>query len=232
MGPFTEYCPPGVYTQTNLDPAVVGLLGNLRIPAIIGTAEEVKVANSMDLARGSSATRDQKKTDEIATGFTGTNKAFTVRNFPIVVGDNTGRVTNNPADVFVKVNDVQVLVAKVDGPNGVVTLALAPKVADEVKVTYFYKLTDTKVVDEIHTQDVDGVIIGGVPVGTRIFYTDHAPIVDVGKTTTDPNRVTVKVNGAIEPVTFLDGSSGAFTLATIPLIGDTLTITYYWNNKI
>jgi hypothetical protein len=39
-GPFQSYAPPGVYTRTLLDPAVVALVGNLRIPAVIGTGEE------------------------------------------------------------------------------------------------------------------------------------------------------------------------------------------------
>jgi len=223
-GPFQEYSPPGVYTETKLDPAVVGLLGNLRVPALIGVADETKTVEGYDIARGSSATRDQKKVDEKKQG-DGTTKAFTVLNFPLVKGDNSATITNNPNDVVVKVDGTQVIVAKVNGSTGLITLALAPANGSLVELTYFYKKTDTKVVDENISIQADGV--------NKTFYTAYAPIVDgsnAGKTTTNVIHITVKVNNSVANVSSLNGSDGSFVLSVAPLSTDTVTVTYYWNS--
>jgi len=225
MGPFTGYAPPSVYTSTILDSAVGGLLANLRIPALIGTADEIKKVDGYELIRGSSPTFDNKKVNEDVSGqLTGTNRDFTVINFPIVVGDGLGRITTNTNDVEVKVNGVLAIVSKVDGLNGKVYLALTPKSTDTVTITYFYKKTDTKITDEELTDQVDGTTI--------TFFTHHKPIVDgsnAGKATTTTGNIIVKVNGAIVEVAHLDGVEGSFTLQAPPLLGDTLTVTYYFN---
>ena len=223
-GPFTGYAPPGVYTQTFLDPAIGGLLGNIRIPALIGTSEEIKKLEGYETVRGSSPSQDNRKVNENVTGFTGTNKSFTVAHFPITTGDGMGRVTTNTNDVEVKVNGEKAIVAKVDGINGVITLALPPKASDTVTSTYFYKNTDTKVVDEDLSTQASGT--------NTTFYTHHKPIVDGsngGRTTTNVGMVTVKVNGAIVAVSHLDGVEGAITLATPPAGTDTVKVTYYFN---
>lgn len=225
MGPFTGYSPPGIYTSTTLDASVGGLLANLRIPALIGTSDEVKYVDGYELVRGSSPTLDNKKVNEDVSGqLTGTNRDFTVQNFPIVIGDGLGKITNNTNDVEVKVNGTKVIVSKVDGLNGKVYLALAPKDSDVVTVTYFYKKTDTKVVDENISTQIDGI--------TTTFFTHHKPIVDgsnAGKATTSVGNIIVKVNGAIVEVSHLDGVEGSFTLTVPPTVGDVLTVTYYFN---
>jgi hypothetical protein len=224
-GPFTGYAPPAVYTSTNLDTAIGGLLANQRIPALVGTAEEVKRVEGYELVRGSSPNLDNRKVNEdVSAGFTGTNRDFTVLNYPIVVGDGLGRVTNNTNDVEVKVNGTKVIVAKVEGANGRIYLALAPRSTDEVTCTYFYKKTDTRVVDE----DISDQIT----VSAVTFYTHHKPIVDgtnAGKATTTISNITVKVNNAIVEVSHLDGVNGEFTLTEPPAPGQTLTVTYYYN---
>jgi hypothetical protein len=224
MGPFTGYAPPGVYTSTSLDSSVGGLLANLRIPAVIGTSDEVKKVDGYELIRGSSQTTDNKKINEdVSAQLTGTNKNFTVINFPIVIGDGFGRVTYNINDVEVKVNDLKVIVSKVDGLNGNIYLALAPKDSDIVTVTYFYKKTDTKIIDEDLSDQVDG---------TTTFFTHRKPIVDgtnAGRSTTNVNDIIVKVNNAIVDVSNLDGVEGSFTLSIAPAPSDILTVTYYYN---
>jgi len=224
-GAFTGYAPPGVYSETKSDPSVAGLLGNLRVPAIMGTANETKFVYGKDLVRGSSATRDNQKVNEdVSSQFTGTSRAFVVANFPITTGDGTGTITYNVNDITVKINGEQAVVAKVNGLTGQITLALAPKTSDVVTVTYYYHKTDTKITDESLTDQIDGT--------TTTFFTHFEPIVDgsnAGRTTTNVNDIIVKVNGSIAEVTNLDGSNGAFTLSTPPTVGNTLTVTYYFN---
>lgn len=224
-GPFTGYAPPGVYTSTTLDSSVGGLLANQRIPALIGTAEEIKKVDGFELVRGSSPNVDNKKTNEdVSTQLTGANRDFTVLNYPIVVGDGLGTISNNPNDVEVKVNGTKVIVAKVDGANGKVFLALIPKDSDIVTATYFYKKTDTKVTDEDLSNQVDGSAL--------TFFTHHKPIVDgtnAGKTSTLVSTIKVKVNDEEVEVATLEGAEGRFTLTEPPVLGDTLTVTYYFN---
>jgi len=224
-GPFQGYAPPSVYTSTSLDSSVSGLLANLRVPALVGVSEEIKKVDGYDIVRGSSPTLDNRKVGEDVSGqLTGTNRDFVVSNYPIVVGDGLGRISNNTNDVEVKVNGVKAIVAKVDGLNGKIYLALPPKDSDIVTVTYFYKKTDTKITDEDLSTQVDGV--------TTTFYSHHKPIVDgsnAGRATTIVGNIIVKVNGAIVEVSHLDGVEGSFTLTAPPASGDVLTVTYYFN---
>ena len=67
---------------------------------------------------------------------------------------------------------------------------------------------------------------------TTTFYTSNYPIVagnNGGRTTTTVTDITVKVNGIKVTPTSLDGQSGAFTLSQPPVIGSTVTVTYFFN---
>jgi hypothetical protein len=67
---------------------------------------------------------------------------------------------------------------------------------------------------------------------TRTFFTNKGPIVDGsngGVVTADTNLIVVKVNGNAVAVESLDGSNGSFTLATPPLVGSTVSVSYYHN---
>jgi hypothetical protein len=224
-GPFSGYTPPGVYTSTQLENAVA-LLGNTRIPALIGTSEEIKKLDGYEMIRGSSPIKDNKKVaEDVSAQFVvaGT-RTFQVQNYPIVVGDGLGKITNNTNDVQVFVNGIQVIVAKVTGLSGTVTVAISPKTSDVVTVTYFYKKTDTKIIDESLSDQVDGL--------NTSFYTHFKPIVDgsnAGKPTTNVGNIIVKDNGSIVDVAHLDGVEGFFTLTVPPASGHTLTVTYYFN---
>lgn len=66
----------------------------------------------------------------------------------------------------------------------------------------------------------------------RTFFTTHGPIVDGsngGVVTTDVTLITVKVNGNTVPAQSLDGANGSFTLPTPPLVGSTVSVSYYHN---
>lgn len=69
---------------------------------------------------------------------TNRNRVFFVFNGPIVDGSNGGITTTDPADVTVRVNNVQVIPTAVDGANRAVTLPFAPATSDIVTITYFF----------------------------------------------------------------------------------------------
>ena len=70
--------------------------------------------------------------------YTGRNKTFYVFQRPIVDGSNGGVTTTDPADVTVKVNNVQVIPTAVDGQSGAVTLPFAPQSGATVTVQYYF----------------------------------------------------------------------------------------------
>ena len=224
-GPFAGYAPPGVYTKTLLDLGIAELLGEIRVPTFIGTAQEVKRVSNYDLVRGSSASRDNHKTGEdLSYQANGTNKTFTVSSFPIVTGTGSGVISTNPNDIEVFVNGNRVVVNQLIGSTGQFTLQLAPAYGDSVIINYYYKRTDTKVFDENISVQADG--------SNKIFYTAYAPIVDgtnSGTPTTTVTDVVVKVNGSAVVVNQINGSAGYVVLDVAPLLTDTIKITYYYN---
>jgi len=219
------YLAPGVYDRTLIDPNVASLLGGLRLPIIIGTGQEEKLLLNTDMVRGSSASVDNKVPDEdISSQATGSNNVFQVLFYPIVDGQGSGTITNRPSDVTVKVNNHPVPVTRVDGVNGLVTTQLSPKLTDEVKITYYFKRSDTQVLDEDISPQADS--------SNLRFYTANRPIVDgrgSGTPTTTTTDITVKVNGLVAPVSELDGIEGWFDLVLPPTAGDTVTVTYWFN---
>jgi len=67
------------------------------------------------------------------------------------------------------------------------------------------------------------------------FFTAYTPIVDgtgAGRVTTEPSSVRVFVDGVeVAPVS-VDGASGEVVLSTPPRIGQTVTLTYYFNSFV
>lgn len=66
----------------------------------------------------------------------------------------------------------------------------------------------------------------------KVFTTFQGPIVDGsggGVTTTDPSKVTVRVNGVLVTATAVDGQNRRVTLPFAPEVGSTVKITYYFN---
>ena len=171
IGPFSTYAPPGVYTRTTAEPSVGQLLGGLRVPVIIGTGKETLSQTDFEIIRGSSSVADTPIFGEDASGrwVTGGTNAnpllgaqdgsftrFRVRNYPVVDGNGTGRVTYDPSKVSVTVNGQQVVVSQLDGANGIVSLLLAPAATDNVSISYYFHRKDTRITDDLSGQVSDG----------------------------------------------------------------------------
>jgi len=224
VGPFLSYVPPGAYTRTLTDQTVPTLTGAIRFPVFIGVGQETLEATD-ELFRGSSSIADNlvSKEDESAQ-LDGTNRKFTVTNFPIVTGEGLGQVTTNPRDVTVLVEGKPVGVSAVSGSTGEVWLDSIPRSSDTVLCTYYYNRTDTQITDEDLSTQVDGT--------NTIFKTNYVPIVDGsggGIITNNVSDIVVKVNGSTVTPTAIAGATGMFTLGTAPSSGSTVTVTYFYN---
>lgn len=174
IGPFTTYAPPGVYTQTIVEPVVGQLLGGLRIPVLIGVGQETLTQTDVEMIRGSSSFADTPIFGEDAAGRwvvggtpnnpvlgaqDGSRSTFRVRNYPIVDGNGTGTTTFDVAHVSVTVNGQQVVVAQVDGTNGLVSLLIPPGPLDNVAVNYYFHRKDTRITDNLSDQVTEGAAI-------------------------------------------------------------------------
>ena len=69
---------------------------------------------------------------------TARNKVFYTFQRPIVDGSNEGVASTDPADVTVKVDNVQVIPTAVDGQTGAVTLSFAPEIGVSVTCQYYF----------------------------------------------------------------------------------------------
>lgn len=174
IGPFSTYAPPGVYTRTTAEPAVGQLLGGLRVPVLIGTGKETLSQTDFEIIRGSSSVADTPIFGEDASGrwvISGTNAnprlgpqdgslaRFRVRNYPVVDGNGTGKVTYDPSKVSVTVNGQQVVVSQLDGANGILSLLLPVEPTDSVAVSYYFHRKDTRITDDVSSQVTDGQAI-------------------------------------------------------------------------
>ena len=171
IGPFTTYAPPGVYAQTVVEPAVGLLLGGLRVPVLIGVGKETLSQTNFEMIRGSSSVADTPIFGEDAAGRwvsggtvqnpilgnqDGNKSKFKVRNFPVVDGSGRGSSTYDASKVSVSVNGAPVVVAAVDGPNGLISLLVPPSEDDKVTINYFFHRKDTRGTDDVSDQITDG----------------------------------------------------------------------------
>lgn len=166
--PGQNYAPPGVYTKTNFDSPVQGLSALVRIPLLIGTGSEILTQSSLEIVRGSSSSVDQRIVQEDVTGravvsissagqvtlgdFNGDRSRIQVKKYPIVTGDGTGTTATNAASINVTVNGSPVVVLAVTGAMGVLQLSVSPLLTDTVLVTYYFKRTDTLILDTLSGQ--------------------------------------------------------------------------------
>lgn len=228
IGLFQSYAPPGAYTRTLLDRAAVNLLGGIRIPVLVGPTDGYKTVYDEELFRGSSATADNPVYNEdVSSQLTGSNRTFTVARFPVVDGLGSGTITNSPTDVQVTIDGDPAVVVQVTGLTGVIQLQSIPASDAVVKVSYFYKRTDTLITDEDASAQ-----FGSTPVDNNVILTNFRPIVDGtngGIPTVDPADVTVTVDGTEVTVTEVDGANGSITLEATPAVGSTVLVTYYFN---
>lgn len=163
-----NYAPPGTYTQTKYENPTAALLDGLRLPIFIGTGSEILTQSNFELVRGSSNNIDQRIVQEDLAGravvsvslsgqvtlgaFDGERTRVQVRKYPIVNGDGTGTPATKTAKVAVTVNGDPVVVLALDAAKGILELSVAPEVTDVVRVTYFFKRTDTLITDDLSEQ--------------------------------------------------------------------------------
>lgn len=168
LGPLVSYVPPGVYTRTLKEASAANLVAGLRIPVVIGVGQEQLIQSNLENIRGSSANLDQRILSENASArfvldeinpsnptlgsANGQVTKVKVRNFPIVDGNGVGRITNDVRSVTVSINGLQVAVGAVQGSSGNVTLQIPPQPGDDIRVTYYFRRTDTAFTDTVSSQ--------------------------------------------------------------------------------
>lgn len=230
LGPFDNFSFPNVYTTTLNEAPLVTAAGDLRVPAFIGVGDEEIPVNNYEMIRGSSSIADNKIVKEnVSSQLTGSNRNFTVSYYPIVNGDGSGTVTNDPNKVIVYVDDEPVAVSSVNGTTGEIYLVNIPTSTATVLCTYYFNRQDTLHTDEDLSDQVDG--------SRTVFRTHFVPIVqgdNGGITTTDPSHVTVKVGDSLTlatavTVSAVDGDTGQITLAAAPALAKKVFVTYYSN---
>jgi hypothetical protein len=266
IGPLESFVFPGVLVKTITEAAGASTAGDIRFPAFVGvSAEEVRVGD-FEMVRGSSAIADNIILDEQVTGTSvatpsgytpgwiggaqGAVKDFRVENFPIVLGDGTGRVATLPPNIIVTVNGENVAVNAVNGLTGQVTLVVLPSATDDVRCNYYFKRRDTYIENEVDSNQADSV--------NRIFKVHSARIVkgdnsgtsatdaDINATVTilynptplsnpgdefelSVNVIEAKVGGVAVTISALDGANGRVTLAVAPASGAVVTFSYFAN---
>ena len=207
IGPFSTYSPPGVYVQTLSNPVLNQVLGGLRVPVLIGVAQQSLTQTNFELIRGSSSVADTPVYGEDPTGqfiINGTNSQpilgsangtvsnFRVRNYPIVDGAGVGRVTYDTTKVSVTVNGNQAVVTAVDGQNGVISLLIPPKATDIVAVNYYFHRGDTRITDNLSAQvtTTPGILVAPKAETYNIIAGINDMLI---LTTDDSNLVTIKL---------------------------------------
>lgn len=219
LGPFISYAPPGVYTRTLTETNASNLVAGLRIPALIGVGQEELEQNDFEIVRGSSSTVDQRIVNEDVSASwvvdatnpnnlilgeqDGTLTTFRVRNFPIVDGEGSGRVTNDTRKISVTVNGGLVALGAMNGSKGTVTLQVPTQPTDAVRVTYFFHRGDTVFTDDVSEQVTT--------VNATLVSPGYAPFNIV----TGTNDVfVINVNGTVASITLPQGALSASSVAT------------------
>ena len=159
---------------------------------------------------------------------------------------------------FVITDQTNTLIITCDGVTGVITLGVdgnrassLDKVENAINGAEIGSLTASTYVDQNGSENLilsanGDILIGdgtanlavgiysgqtGTPRATT-FFTANKPIVDGsngGIPTTNVDLITVKVNDVEVRALTVDGNTGSFTLASAPLVGSTLTVTYHHN---
>lgn len=180
FGPFDSYAPPGVYTRDRVIGDASSPPTGDRVAVLVGVGQETLAVEDVEIVRGSSASVDQRITNENASPrfvvddanpdspvlgpVDGVSARFRVQNYPIVSGNGQGVVTNDPQAVTVTVDGELVAPGSVDGRRGIITLQVPPPAGASVRVTYFFNRTDTLFEDDLSQQVTDGeaLLLGAV----------------------------------------------------------------------
>lgn len=261
--PGRHYAPPGVFVETNFENPLSAALDSLKLPVLIGEGNEFLTQVNLEVVRGSSANVDQQVVKEDEAGravvtqaasgsvttrgvFDGVLTKFQTVNFPIVNGKGTGTTTTSRNDVAVTINGESVVVLSVDGTNGVVELAQAPKVGDSVLCTYFFNRTDTLATDDVSDQvtSTNAIIRAETGIGDSnaanpdspaAVLNLHADILNIsGEVVTPANNVLVlTVDGTDHTITVPPKTN--YTMAEVAVsitaaAAGTLTASTFTNN--
>ena len=176
--PNEVYAPAGVYTKTNYENPVTGLLSGIRLPVFIGTGSESLSQSNLEMIRGSSASVDQYIVEEDETGrsvvsistagavtlgaFDGVRTRIQTKKCPITTGKGTGTTATKTSAVSVTINGQPIVVTSMSAATGILSLAVAPALGDEVRVSYYFKRTDTQITDTVTSQvTADGATLYG-----------------------------------------------------------------------
>ena len=243
--PGNIYAPPGVYTRTLFENPVSGVLAGVRIPVTIGTGNELLQQQDLEVIRGSSSSVDQQVPQEDETGravvaisqtgqvtlgsFNADRRRIQVRNFPITNGNGSGTIATDPSSIFVTINgipDVVLSVARAD--IGVIEISTAPKLNDEVRITYFFKRTDTLITDDLSNQITQTSAILNGAIGNAYEFTAETNELIV---TVDQN--VSLTNQQVVTATFPVGSVTAATVVSLingASAGTSLVASTYINN--
>lgn len=145
----TGYNEPQVFVDTQEEQTQPIVDGHSKVVALVGVADEVKIAMGVEVIRGSSSSMDNPVYDlDLSNQVLGTNSEFVVRPAPIVDGAGKGVITDDPSKVQVQINGEDVPVYSVKGATGLIRLVTAPMLGDRVTVSYFFKKKDTLVSNE------------------------------------------------------------------------------------
>ena len=253
IGPLESFVFPGVLTRTITEAPGASASGDIRYPAFIGVAAETIRVTDFEMIRGSSSIADNLILDEDVNSplvqIDGTNKNFTVINFPVVTGNGEGTVATQATQVIVTINGEPVAVNSVNGLTGEVTLVSIPAVTDVVRANYYYKRRDTYVENEDLSTQATGTattfkvknsrIVNGDNGGVSAVNTDINATVDIlynpstsiigDEFSRTVKVIEAKVNGVASTIVELDGAAGTFKFGSAPADGDVVTVTYFTN---
>ena len=239
--PGNIYAPPGIFTRTRFESPLSGVLAGVRIPVLIGTGNELLQQQGLEVIRGSSSSVDQQVPQEDETGravvsisdtglvtlseFNGERRRIQVRNFPVTNGDGTGTIATDPSSILVTINgrpDVVLSVARAD--IGVIEVSTAPALGDDVRITYFFKRTDTQITDDVSDQTTpQGAILDGA-IGNAYEFTSETNVFNLRVDDDQTQNVTA---------TFPTGSVTAATVVSLingAAAGTSLTASTFVNN--
>jgi hypothetical protein len=149
MALFGSYAAPGVFTSVVIDNGGQPLFGSARIPVIIGEGLEYFTQNNQEIHRGSSAVADDQVVDEnISDQVTGLTSNFNTTYFPVVTGDGSGTVTNDPSFIQVTADGVPVTVVSLVGSTGAFQTQDIVLPGTNFDVSYYFKRMDTLISNE------------------------------------------------------------------------------------
>ena len=205
MALFGSYAPPDVYTSVVISGGGQPLFGTARIPVIIGEGQEFFEQDNIELHRGSSAVADDQVVSEnISDQLTALpTNTFQATYFPIVTGDGSGTVTDDPSKVQIVVDGIPATVISLDGATGSFTTQelLDSNINQNVELTYYFKRSDTLVTDEDLSDQV--------PVNAILKLYDGADTITIS--TAIPGAISNNVT-----LTFTDDSLGSFPGSGVP----------------